>query len=205
MGSPWVWCICEVIELLDMVVLLQKQHSYLHWFHLLTPLGVYKVFRPPPESMIVLSSKGSLVPFIKATFLEAGLAEIDFRFTGSGRGAGLPVSILLLRASSWRRLWTVLPEIVIPDLVLNRILCTVVQCSIKLRLESKVIVQDEQALLVLSWISDLGGLANVGSWTVTNGIMTSGVGWLTLTGEGFGVKGGGLGKLMGFRLLTGLP
>lgn len=58
---------------------------------------------------------------------------------------------------------TVLPEIVTPALVLNLILCTVVQCSIKLLRESKVIVQDEQVLLVLSWMSDLGGFGKLGS------------------------------------------
>ena len=55
------------------------------------------------------------------------------------------------------------PEIVTPALVLNLILCTVVQCSIKLLRESKVIVQDEQVLFVLSWMSDLGGLGKLGS------------------------------------------
>ena len=58
---------------------------------------------------------------------------------------------------------TVFPEIVTPALVLNLILCTVVQCSIKRRRESKVIVQDEQVLFVLSWMSDLGGLGRLGS------------------------------------------
>ena len=55
------------------------------------------------------------------------------------------------------------PEIVTPALVLNLILCTVVQCSIKLRRESNVIVQDEQVLFVLSWMSDLGGFGKLGS------------------------------------------
>ena len=55
------------------------------------------------------------------------------------------------------------PEIVTPALVLNLILCTVVQCSIKLLRESKVIVQDEQVLFVLSWMSDLGGFGKLGS------------------------------------------
>ena len=64
------------------------------------------------------------------------------------------------------------PEIVTPALVLNLILCTVVQCSIKLLRESKVIVQDEQVLLVLSWMSDLGGFGKLGSWADTNGNIT---------------------------------
>ena len=75
----------------------------------------------------------------------------------------------------------------------------------KLLRESKVMVQEEQVLLVLSWISVFGGLGSEGSWAWTKGSITSGVGCVGgIFNWGLGVKGGGLGMallagLVGFR------
>ena len=74
-------------------------------------------------------------------------------------GAGVP--LICASGCSWETS-TAFPlgpgaEMVRPLLVLNFMLCTVVQCSMKLLRDSKDIVQLLQCLFVLSWMSDFGG------------------------------------------------
>ena len=92
----WIW---DVMELRDIVVRLQKQHSYLHWFHLLTPLGVYKV-RLPLSMMTVPSSRASWLRLLLTN-------SSGFRFLSGGAAAISTAD--LFRASSCNLFCTVDP------------------------------------------------------------------------------------------------
>ena len=71
-----------------------------------------------------------------------------------------------------------------PDLVLNFMLCMMVQCSMKDLLESKVMMQLEHRLLCLSWMSCFGGFDRFLSKTRSEGLETGSLAGADATGFG---------------------
>ncbi len=123
------------------------QHSYLHWFHLLTPPGEYSGAMCTEDDE---GRGGEAISSPPGSWRgNSSLAALQGGGEGSRKDCALGAACSFLFAAFKAP----------PDLVLNLIPCASEQCPRKSRLVSKDVSQLEQRLLDLSWMSDLGGLA----------------------------------------------